>query len=176
MQQTQQESSSKSSWVYEELHEWQAYSSFTPLPGARLLGVTDSHCLLRLHLDSTGKRALVLASELESNRKNIGLALGYESLAHSVGKHFVQPMSQVAQVLWLAHFGDFSVPHSYSELTGREDFCEVKLPWPLPEHRLGGYNWKPLSDDALRCRLSSEFGMPLSDLKPVSDVLVRSAS
>jgi hypothetical protein len=176
MQQTQQESASKSSWVYEGLYEWQAYSSFAPLPGARLLRVTDSHCLLRLHLDLSGKQALVLASELESNRKNIGLALGYESLAHSVAKRFAQHMSQVAQVLWLAHFGDFSVPHSYSELTGREDFCEVNFPWPLPEHRLGGYNWKSLDDDELRYRYSKELGMSLLDLKPVTDVLVRCAS
>jgi len=176
MQQTKPPSSkSNIPWLYEGLFEWNAYCSSPALPGGRVYKPTHSHCLLRIHLDVVGKKVLVLASELHSNDANISLSLGYFSLAQAITAHFINQLSSVEKIVWLAHFGEFSLAHSYCNIGTPEQFCLVKsLPWPLPEELDKRLDIVPLKKAELES-LISEF-LPIfwvNQLDAVPDVLLR---
>jgi hypothetical protein len=173
-QKTYQGSVSNISWLYEGVFEWQAECSWHPLPLRSTPEPTTSHCLLRIYLNTTEKKALVLASELHSNEQNISLTLGYSSLARAINECFSDEFSHLTEVLWLAHYGEFSVPHSYCELGRPQEFVLVDLPWPLPEQISDTYNMQPQSEEQWRELLLEH--LPLSSvaqLEAIPDILLR---
>ena len=86
-----------------------------------------SHCLLRIYIDAN--RVAIIASEIESNKANIGIGRNFEGLASCVIKEFGSELSvPLSQVIWIQHYGRFSEPRSYENLGMRERFSQINLP------------------------------------------------
>ncbi len=66
--------------------------------------------------------AVVIASELYSNEKNIGVCSSYSDLASAVITLFPELQAILPQVVWLSHSGQFSVPMSWAESHQSECF------------------------------------------------------
>lgn len=91
---------------------------------------SHSHCLLRIYIDMKANRAAVIASELYSNKPNIGISVDFEGLALAIVKEEGAKLGMpLSQVIWIQHYGRFSEPCSYENLEIRDSFCLIDLPW-----------------------------------------------
>lgn len=130
-----------------------------------------SHCLLRIFVDEQVQQAYVVASEPHSNKLlDKHVSTDFDTLAISISKQYTSlfEKSKIKQVIWIAHFGQFSDVHSFENMHTTESFLTVDLPWPLPT-RISSLEgcWTFLSAAAVE-----ELNTKVS-LVPVLDVLAR---
>lgn len=122
-----------------------------------------SHCLLRIYIDELKKMAFVVTSELYSDRVSENfISADFGRLAQAVCEQYPELLSpdRIKHISWIAHYGSFSVPHSYENLGKREDFSQIDIPWPLPGQltSLGG-EWtvlRPFAQEQLSSRILLE--------------------
>jgi hypothetical protein len=95
----------------------------------------DCHCLLRIYWLDNKSKAVVIASELYSNEKNIGVCSSYSDLASAVITLFPQLQFILPQVIWLSHSGQFSVPMSWAESHQRECFRQFSVQFDREQHK-----------------------------------------
>jgi hypothetical protein len=124
------------------------------------------HCLLRIYIKQNLGRAVIIASELYSNRENTSLTHDLKGLAnaivHSLRTEISVPLSQVT---WIVHYGDFSQPHSYENLSFPDEFSLVNLPGNGNELGEGEGEWIVMKSAQLQELLGS------INLEPVEQVL-----
>ena len=129
----------------------------------------DSHCLLRIYVDNADNSATVVTSKLHSETPGENhLSADFEQLALAIYKKYQYLLKNLRAVTWIAHYGVFSVADSYENATTTEEFSQVNLPWPLPNH-LSSFDgkWKgldPEEEEQLTNQLT---------LEPVADILSR---
>jgi len=88
-----------------------------------------SHCLLRIYNDTSAKRTAVIASQLNSNRQNIAIGYDFKGLALAVMQKFGSSVCKpISQVIWIQHYGQFSVPMSYENSWVRDSFYKIDFP------------------------------------------------
>ncbi len=126
---------------------------------------TLSHCLLRIYVNIPTNRAVIIASEIESNRANIDIGHDFEGLASSVVKEFGAELSvPLSQVIWIQHYGRFSEPRSYENLGMRDRFSQIHL--PMVGEKLEGKGKQTVLSSTKVQEL-----MGWLDLEPVEEVL-----
>lgn len=91
---------------------------------------SHSHCLLRIYVDPTANQAVVIASELNSNRQNIDIGHDFEGLVKAIVRELGAEIDiPISQVIWIKHYGRFSEPLSYENLGMRDRFSKIDLLW-----------------------------------------------
>jgi hypothetical protein len=85
----------------------------------------DCHCLLRIYWLQNQTQAVVIASELHSNKGNTDVDSGYPDLVKSVIASFPLLGTILPKTTWLSHSGQFSVPLSWAESHQRE--CSIEF-------------------------------------------------
>jgi hypothetical protein len=91
---------------------------------------TRSHCLLRLYIDPHRSTAIVIASELYSNRNahNLDVSRSFGELALTVLQTFGEELKLKKEpIFWVAHYGRFTSPRSYENLHDRDEFRQIVL-------------------------------------------------
>ena len=90
--------------------------------------IGSSHCLLRLYLNNSEKRAIIIASELASNRQNPTVTHDVRLLWRTVIRDFKEFLNiENKDVIFIVHYGNFSEPPSYSNLGFPDEFARVDL-------------------------------------------------
>jgi hypothetical protein len=82
----------------------------------------DCHCLLRIFLVNDGTEAIVIASDLYSDRNSTGVYYGYTDLVKTVIAAMPQLETILPQTTWLSHSGQFSAPLSWADSHKTEAF------------------------------------------------------
>jgi hypothetical protein len=88
---------------------------------------SDCHCLLRIYLLNGRARAVIIASELYSNEKNVGIYRGFGDLATEVIARWSELKSILTQITWIAHTGQFCYPLSWAESHHEDRFDLISL-------------------------------------------------
>ncbi len=87
-----------------------------------------SHCLLRIYIDTKANRVAIIASEVESNKANIGIGRDFEGFASCVIKEFGDLLNiPLSQIIWIQHYGRFSETDCYENSGMRERFSSYQL-------------------------------------------------
>jgi hypothetical protein len=144
--------------IVETIFEWDA-------KWPELNRQSRSHCLLRIFIDSEHERAAVIASELDSNRGNVGIGVDFEGLAKAVIRDFSSSLPvALPQVQWVQHYGIFSTPASYENLGTPDEFSQID--WNWKQDTIAGEQLETVMD-------ASEFQERYSwiELAPVEKVL-----
>lgn len=129
------------------------------------------HCLLRIYIDEVDERAIVIASELDSNRHNTVITQDIKGLASAVVQTFESQIGvPLEQIVWIVHYGDFSQPRSYENIGFSDEFSRVDLPWYGTSLGEGESFWT-----VLRAAPRKEI-LGWIDLEPVDRVLAELAS
>lgn len=122
--------------------------------------IGSSHCLLRLYLNESEKRAIIIASELASNRQNPSITHDIRLLWRIAIRDFNEFLNiENNDVIFLVHYGNFSEPPSYYNLGFPDEFARVDLSDDKEE-------WMVLSPTEVLEILDGEI------LEPVEKVLV----
>ncbi|MGW3391334.1 hypothetical protein [Streptomyces cinereoruber] len=120
-----------------------------------------AHTLLRAVYDPATRQAVVVFSELASNPDDRGITNDFAPLAEAALPVLRKELSpDLASVLWIAHFGDFS----YHYVPGPDSFTLITLEVTEHGYRDGENDRKLTADEVTRLF----HGLPLA---PVPEVL-----
>ncbi len=92
----------------------------------------DCHCLLRIYINESKKRTIVIMSELHSNRDAIDIDDGIADLIKSIILKFPSILGCSPNIIWLTHYGSFSEPLSYTTVHIKDEFSQ-KFFAPYPD-------------------------------------------
>lgn len=91
-----------------------------------------SHTLLRIFTHEPTQSVVVLASEIASNRENSrSIVRDIETFVRHIETLYSHHWKGYDRedVIWALHYGSFSAPVSYTNLSEREDFVILDLSW-----------------------------------------------
>ena len=97
----------------------------------------ESHCLLRIYINESKEVAIIVLSELYSNRNSLDIEEGFISLAKNICQQIPEiiPYFSEEKTIWLTHYGKFSEVSSYTTFYVEEEYCQKKLK-SAPSHQL----------------------------------------
>ncbi len=129
----------------------------------------NCHCLLRLYINESKKRAIVIMSELHSNRNAIDIDDGIIDLMKTIIIKFPFILNCSPNIVWLTHYGRFSEPLSYTTLNIKDEFSQ-KFLRPSPVTPNIPTSSKVLSQNQLRELLDDNYFKSIQ-LEPIEKVL-----
>lgn len=132
-----------------------------------------SHCLLRIFVEDQTQQAYVVASALYSNdNMEKHVSRHFEELALAVVSHYAELLdpSQITDVIWICHYGLFSVPNSFENIGTLDRLSQINLSWPLSSTFSVWERQEVVLSESEEERLFSKIS-----LTPVSEILDRLA-